>query len=108
TNGNYASQTVSFIHTTGNEIWVNVNFNKVTDSVNQVLGFSLSLFDITEIKEAENKILAQNEVLKKIAWTQSHIVRKPLANILAISELVKMEMVAQGFTTETIDSLMNS
>lgn len=35
-------------------------------------------------------IQAQNEKLRNIAWTQSHVVRAPLARILAIINLIEM------------------
>jgi light-regulated signal transduction histidine kinase (bacteriophytochrome) len=31
----------------------------------------------------------QKNILEKIAWIQSHKVRKPLANILALTDLIK-------------------
>jgi FixJ family two-component response regulator len=36
-------------------------------------------------------IEAQNEKLRKIAWTQSHVVRAPLARILGIIDLIENE-----------------
>ena len=36
-------------------------------------------------------IQAQNEKLRKIAWTQSHVVRAPLSRILGIINLIEME-----------------
>lgn len=44
-------------------------------------------------------IEAQNEKLRKIAWTQSHVVRAPLARILGIINLIETEK-------EKLDDLM--
>ncbi|MGL6068600.1 MAG: hypothetical protein ACRC0I_07570, partial [Sediminibacterium sp.] len=38
-----------------------------------------------------NYIEAQNEKLRNIAWTQSHIVRAPLARILGIINFIETE-----------------
>jgi PAS domain S-box-containing protein len=44
--------------------------------------------DISKLKEQQNAIQEQNERLKEIAWTQSHIVRAPLAKIMGATELI--------------------
>jgi len=41
------------------------------------------------IKPSFNKVLAQNVMLKKIAWQQSHELRRPVANILGLVEMLK-------------------
>lgn len=45
--------------------------------------------DITERHKHIKAIEAQNKKLKKIAWTQSHVVRAPLARIMGLAELLK-------------------
>lgn len=49
----------------------------------------LVLDDITGFIEKQSSIDMQNLRLREIAFTQSHVVRAPLANILAISNLLK-------------------
>jgi PAS domain S-box-containing protein len=46
--------------------------------------------DITERKRLLDILFAQNEMLKKIAWMQSHEIRKPVAQILGALELAKV------------------
>lgn len=45
--------------------------------------------DITEDILGQEKIKAQNKVLREIAFIQSHEVRRPLANILGMIEILK-------------------
>ncbi|MES2331360.1 MAG: PAS domain-containing protein [Bacteroidota bacterium] len=45
--------------------------------------------DITEDILVQEKIKMQNKVLREIAFIQSHEVRKPLANILGVIEILK-------------------
>lgn len=47
--------------------------------------------DITERKKAEQKIFEHNIKLKELAFLQSHEVRRPLANMLGLIELIKTE-----------------
>ncbi len=47
-----------------------------------------SMQDMTEIYEYINTIKNRNARLKEIAWTQSHVVRAPLARIMAIIDLL--------------------
>ncbi|MFD2434651.1 PAS domain-containing protein [Mesonia maritima] len=44
--------------------------------------------DITASKRMVREITKQNEILKEIAWIQSHKVRAPLAKILSLTEIL--------------------
>lgn len=58
---------------------------------NKIESFVLAVTDITAQKQKEIKIQKQNERLKEIAWQQSHEVRRPIATILGLMNLIKME-----------------
>lgn len=47
--------------------------------------------DITEQQKNQNKIQEQNFQLRKIAWMQSHEIRKPLANIIGLLQLYELK-----------------
>ena len=47
-----------------------------------------SMQDTTERERYVHTVELQNKRLRDIAWTQSHIVRAPLANIIGIVELL--------------------
>ncbi|AXI99554.1 PAS domain S-box-containing protein [Cyclonatronum proteinivorum] len=49
------------------------------------------LQDVSELKRRQDIILRQNMFLRKIAWQQSHGVRRPIANILAISNMIQTD-----------------
>ncbi len=63
----------------------------ITDEEGKVESFVLASIDITERKNKEEQINERNRVLEEIAWIQSHGVRQPVANILGLLELIKME-----------------
>jgi PAS domain S-box-containing protein len=50
-----------------------------------------TLHDITQRKKDENLMKEQNEKLIMVAHLQSHIVRKPIANVLGIINLLDLE-----------------
>ncbi len=47
--------------------------------------------DITEQQLLQEKLVHKNEQLKKIAWMQSHEIRKPVANILGLLQLYDLK-----------------
>ncbi|WP_027003994.1 PAS domain-containing protein [Hugenholtzia roseola] len=69
-------------------VWFEVTYRPVYDKKNQILGISINTLNIDEKKRAEEKIKKQNEILKQIAWEQSHKVRQPLASIMGLVGLL--------------------
>ncbi len=63
----------------------------ITNENNKIDAFVLTVVDITDQKQRENKIKKQNERLKNIAFQQSHKVRRPVATILGLMNLINME-----------------
>ncbi|MFO7719296.1 MAG: PAS domain S-box protein [Gillisia sp.] len=61
----------------------------VKDSSGNPLRIIGSMQDITEIQNHIQTIEDHNERLKDIAWTQSHVVRAPLARIMGIIDLLQ-------------------
>lgn len=110
--GNSFSFEVSY----GNRIYQNT-LQPVYNSKNIVDSFVLVASDITEIKNNELKIMAQNEKLRKIAWQQSHEVRKPVANILGLITLIQIDKEKMydetylqylKYATEELDEIIHS
>ncbi|MFD1551898.1 hypothetical protein DNU06_01635 [Putridiphycobacter roseus] len=61
------------------------------------------------VKPAFDKVLAQNKALKKIAWQQSHELRRPVANILGLIEILKSKTdITDKDLVETLDYLYSS
>ncbi|WP_290877029.1 PAS domain-containing protein, partial [Flavobacterium sp.] len=66
--------------------------------VTRVIG---AMVDLTESLEKMNTIEQQNKTLKDISWTQSHVVRAPLANLLGLINLLK-DNKKMGYTDERL------
>lgn len=73
----------------GEEIIVDISLNGFTIGGKKYV--TAIIQDITKRIDDEKKILTQLKQLKEIAWTQSHEVRKPLANILGLVRMLKHE-----------------
>jgi PAS domain S-box-containing protein len=70
-------------------IWYQFTYNPAYDSEGNIMGISWNAADITESKTHEQRILQQNEALRKIAYVQSHEFRKPVASILGLLNVMK-------------------
>ena len=68
------------------------------NAVTRVIG---AMVDLTESLEKMNTIEQQNKTLKDISWTQSHVVRAPLANLLGLINLLK-DNKKMGYTDERL------
>lgn len=73
----------------GKEIKVDVYFKEISSLSNS--GLIVQSNDISEILKHISTIEIQNTKLRDIAWTQSHVVRAPLARILGIINLIEDE-----------------
>lgn len=67
-----------------------------------------SMQDMTERVRYVQHVEAQNEHLKDIAWTQSHVVRAPLARIMGIADLLSLSAAQDDPNTELIRHLASS
>lgn len=73
----------------GEEFWVEVSISAIYNEDNEIVRYISVQNVITERKASEEKVKQQNMVLKKLAWTNSHAFRKPVASILSLVELSK-------------------
>lgn len=61
-----------------------------------------------DLKEYSFNIEEQNKKLREIAWTQSHIVRAPVARLMGIIELFKEDMLETSEKEEMLDHILES
>jgi PAS domain S-box-containing protein len=79
-----------FKHGNGNWIWMETI---VTNQLNEpsINGIVLNSKNVTTRVQHINAIKLQNAKLKEIAWSQSHIVRAPVARLIGLINLIKNE-----------------
>jgi len=70
--------------------WLEVYFTPVKEG-KDITGVALNVSDITARKRHEEQITLQNEALQRIAMIQSHELRRPVASLMGIMELIKLE-----------------
>lgn len=73
------------------ECWMDVTFMPITAPNGNIIGVAMNSTDITERKMQEDQINIQNAALTRIAIIQSHELRRPVASLLGIMALIKLE-----------------
>lgn len=73
----------------GKPYWFQIDGSPIYDEKGHYAGHITIEHEITERKQSEAQIKAQKKILKETAWINSHQIRKPLASILGIIELMQ-------------------
>lgn len=68
-----------------------ITFEPAIDNDHKIIGVSLTSQEVTEKYRQQLQINAKNHALEKIAFVQSHEVRKPIATILGLMSLIRQE-----------------
>lgn len=98
----------------GEQYWVDMTFSPIYDEMDQIIRYISIQNIITERKAIDEKIRDQNKVLRNIAWTNSHTLRKPVASIVSLVNISnEMELPADikeihnliGACAEELDSI---
>lgn len=71
--------------------WKETTFVPVKNNNDQVIGVAINSTDITTRKRHEEQINIQNEALNRIAIIQSHELRRPVASLLGMIDLMRLE-----------------
>jgi PAS domain S-box-containing protein len=88
--------------------YMEINFNPIYTADGDITGVNCFVKDVTRNQQNASRIRAQNDGLKKIAWMQSHKMRRPVANLLGIVELMKMDFPERMTGDSLMDALYNS
>jgi hypothetical protein len=71
--------------------WKEMEFMPIKNDKGKIIGVALNAIDITERKLQGDHINIQNAALTRIAIMQSHGIRRPVASLIGIMALIKME-----------------
>ncbi|MDI9860729.1 PAS domain S-box protein [Flectobacillus roseus] len=91
---------ISTINKAGELVTVDITINAYRFNTNKTI--VLAARDVRVLLKQEEKLQLHSELFRKIAWQQSHEVRKPLANIKGITELL-----LDNATSSSIDLYLN-
>ncbi|WDF56746.1 PAS domain S-box protein [Mucilaginibacter sp. KACC 22063] len=72
------------------DMWMEISFTPVKNA-GEIIGVALNGSDISARKRHEERIHQQNEALQRIAIIQSHELRRPVASLLGMIGLIKLE-----------------
>lgn len=78
-------------HRSGSIFWLRVEISPILNEQQNVTGYTSIGNDITETINQQVLLVEQNNTLKDVAFTSSHVIRAPVANILSLTSLLKME-----------------
>jgi len=94
--GHVINHELQYKQADGATFWYFVRLFPITNDSKEILGMMMALYDITESKNAEQnlksaygKIQSHVDSIKNMAWKQSHLIRSPLANLKALSSLLR-------------------
>ena len=68
--------------------WVNIEYTPLFDDCGKFKGYIAVHQDITLRKQKDELVKRQNKALQEIAWLSSHHIRKPVASILGLADLL--------------------
>lgn len=73
----------------GEQYWIEMTISGIYNDQNELVRYISIQNIITERKSNEEKLQEQNKLLRKMSWTNSHAIRKPVASIISLVELSK-------------------
>lgn len=86
--------------------WVKISIAPLFDESLNLNGFISIQNNTTSYRNAQNLLSEKNTLLKKIAWITSHQLRKPVASILGLNEVLQQE--TDNKTRDEVFSMLNS
>jgi light-regulated signal transduction histidine kinase (bacteriophytochrome) len=79
------------------ECWREIKLVPIKNNSGEIIGVAINSSDITKRKQQEKQIIVQNEALTRIAIIQSHELRRPVASLLGLMNLMRMEQIDFGY-----------
>lgn len=73
----------------GEPFWVNIAVAPVADKKGNTTHWIAIQRDVTQLRKHLQEVETQNKKLMEIAWTQSHIVRAPLARMMGLIDMME-------------------
>ncbi|MGB4399597.1 MAG: PAS domain S-box protein [Daejeonella sp.] len=103
----YQSEIINY-KKNGDAFWVEVNMVPVKDKDGKCTYWVSIERDVTDRKNQMLSIEKQNDQLKEIAWTQSHVVRAPLSRIMGVVNLFEEGCVEETEIEEFLQYIKQS
>jgi len=93
----------------GDTFWGSTSVAPVADNLGGFTHWIYILRDVTDRRIHLQSIEEQNKRLREIAWTQSHLVRAPLARIMGLVSLLQDDEICEDLSKkDIIDNIASS
>lgn len=92
----------------GKNIYLELIIFPLLDEHHKTKAVVLLTNDVSARKHAEMELIAQNKKLETFAFTTSHIIRRPLANLMSLTNLLDMEKIPDEENRQLIALVKNS
>lgn len=92
------------IRKNGKKFWISFSMSPVPDEKGNIAHYVFIIRDITDRRAYVNLLTKQNKKFKEIAFTQSHVVRAPLARLMGLVNVLSTADQAD----EDFDALLSS
>ena len=96
----------------GSRFWGSISITALHDDHNNIIGFSKVTRDLTQRKDAEDKLHQytlelelRNQELEQFAYVASHDLQEPLRKILTFSEIVQRNLAAPEIVNKYLTKL---
>jgi PAS domain S-box-containing protein len=86
-------------------VYYEINFNPIYTTSGQVMGAGCFARDISVRLKNEHELLSQNKRLRNIASLSSHELRRPVASMLGLIDIIDMENLQNPENRQVIDYL---
>jgi PAS domain S-box-containing protein len=90
----------------GEPLYFEVSFNPIYNDAKEIVGTGCFAREITARLRTEREIVAQNERLRQIASLSSHELRRPVASMLGLINVIDFEDFSSQENKEAIDLLL--
>jgi signal transduction histidine kinase len=90
----------------GEPLYFEVSFNPIYNEAKDIVGTGCFAREITARLRNEREIVAQNERLRQIASLSSHELRRPVASMLGLINVIDFEDFGSQENKEAIDLLL--
>jgi PAS domain S-box-containing protein len=90
----------------GEPLYFEVSFNPIYNDAKEIVGTGCFAREITARLRTEREIVAQNERLRQIASLSSHELRRPVASMLGLINVIDFEDFGSQENKEAIDLLL--
>ena len=95
-------------YTPGNPIYYETYFNPIYAVTGEIIGIGCFARNITERLQTEKALIDQNERLKHIATLSSHDLRRPVASMLGLIDIIDKENFSNPANQEIIEHLFTT